>query len=130
MSEPLLWTCDECGKPVTDGDGWVTIDYAELNAYRDATADWEKAHPTPEHGLRCFSLTDLMELPDPVRWHVWHRACDPNIDSCDYCIDVERIRTAAQILKWTAHLMEKTWLPDTTWRDLLRGQAERLRKAA
>lgn len=126
----LVWVCDECGKPVGDGAGWVTISYAEIGTYRRDEAAWEKKHCTNPHGFNVHRLSDLMELPEPVVWHVWHKACDPDIDSSDYFIHIERIRTVAELLEWTSHLMEKTWLPSTTWRDVLRGHAEGLRRAA
>jgi len=124
-SQQLVWTCDECGRPIRDGDGWVTIGYADIRAYRVAAADWERRHPRGD-GWRILSLGEYEDFPNPVRWHVWHRRCDPDITSEDYFIDIDRIRTVAQLLEWSSHLMEKTWFANTTWKDVLRGQANQL----
>ncbi len=126
-ADPLVWSCDECGKPIANGAGWITIRYSEIGAFRRAEAEWEKRHPD---SWAPINLGDLFDFPEPVRWHVWHRRCDPDVGSTDYAIDIERIRTVPQLLEWSSHLMEKTWLPSTTWKDVLRGQANRLREAA
>jgi len=118
---PLVWECDACRGPVADGAGWLTIRYDDIGEFRRAEAVSERKHSDG---------WNLLELPRPVVWHVWHKACDPDIGSSDYCIDIERIRSVADLLEWTSHLMENTWLPLTTWRDVLRDQANALRRDA
>ncbi|MGW4127241.1 hypothetical protein [Amycolatopsis japonica] len=39
--------------------------------------------------------------------------------SVGYRIGVERIRTWAAYLHWTAHLMGKDWITDTTWDEMV-----------
>lgn len=107
--DPLQWPCDVCGKPIADGDGLVTIHRDEIPSHRRAEVEWKRRGPRGE-------------------WRLWHRGCDPDINSDDYFFRIERVRTVADLLDMTAHLSEKGW--DTNWPDVLRGQAERLRQAA
>jgi hypothetical protein len=60
---------------------------------------------------------------------VLHRGCDPNPDGEEYWIAVERIRTATDVIWWSAHLLGKNWIEHTNWGDVLRGIARRLRLA-
>lgn len=62
-------------------------------------------------------LSDL-RIYSPVRWRPWHRGCWRGQER--YAIDVERIRTLAQVCDWTAHLMGKAWLRYTDWPLVLR----------
>jgi hypothetical protein len=57
---------------------------------------------------------------------VLHWNCDPDPDSSDYWIAVERIRRAGDVIGWTAHLLEKRWLQSTGWSDVLRHVAGQL----
>jgi Bifunctional DNA primase/polymerase, N-terminal len=97
----VTWACDVCGKPIADG--YVTVSYAELAEYRQALQAWEEriaaAYPGPWRG---YPATELLDLPDRVRWRVLHRRCDPEPDSPDYWVAVERIRTAGDVLCWSA----------------------------
>jgi hypothetical protein len=67
----------------------------------------------------------VLARPEPAHWHAWHLACDPEPDGGRYFIDVERIRTAWDVLDWTAHLTQKRWLADTDWFDVVRDIAHR-----
>lgn len=114
-SRRIEWRCNECRRPVADGEGWITIDMREVKAREAAYAEWEARHPGPVVNLR-----ELLELPDEVQWQVFHRECDPNIDATAYWFDIERCRTEAQLLDWCSHLLEKQWLSATAWDDFLR----------
>jgi hypothetical protein len=76
--------------------------------------------------FRCYPLSELHDYPAPVRWRVLHGVCDPEPDGADYWIDVERLRTAGDVLARSAHLLRKTWIQDTTWTDVLDEAAEQL----
>ena len=119
----LEWSCDICETPIGDDDGYITVSDHEIRRYKTEVSTWNAAHPKNQDGLTIRPLSDWNDYPERVRWRVLHRGCDPNPKSVDYWIGVERIRTYPRVLEWTAHLMEKTWLPDTTWRHILRRAA-------
>jgi hypothetical protein len=117
----VTWTCEVCGQPIADGEGYVAMSYAELHEYKPALKAWEEriaeAYPGP---WRAYPFSELHDHPSPVRWHVLHGRCDPRPEGDDYWIGTERIRTAADVISWSAHLLEKNWIQDTTWSDVLR----------
>jgi hypothetical protein len=103
-----------CHQAIPDGQGCVAVEWADLEAHFEA----ERSERTQR---------DL----DPAPWRVLHRRCDPNLEAPSYTIRVERLRTAAALIDMTAHMLEwKTWLPATSWADVLRGQAEALSSPA
>jgi hypothetical protein len=110
----LVWICETCSEPIANGAGWVHIDYRDINRA-------EKDLPPESTGFR----VDLGAWMDwkPAHWQVHHKACDPDMDAPDYVIDVDRARTHAKLLNWTAHLMGKTWLGNTDWQKLIQRQA-------
>lgn len=62
-----------------------------------------------------------MRYPHCAPWLAWHGNCDPAPRSSSwYFIEVERIRTTADLLWWTAHLLEKGWIQSTNWGDIIR----------
>ena len=65
-----------------------------------------RAYPA-DGGFRAYSLAALHDHPAPVRWRVLHDSCDPEPESSDYWIAVERIRTAGDVIRWTSHLLGK-----------------------
>jgi predicted GIY-YIG superfamily endonuclease len=113
----LIWRCSVCDKEVADGDGWLAARYDEFGEVRDARKAWEQRIEATYDGF--YPASELLSYPHPAPWRVFHRHCDPSLDSTDYWITVERIRTYPQLVHWTAHLMGKDWLKDTTWDELL-----------
>lgn len=111
-SPQITWLCDGCKKPVANGTGHMEVRYADISAYKKARAAWHDANPG-----RMIHGGALLDFPDRARWHVWHKKCDPDPEEefPVYWFDIERIRTHAQVLKWTAHLMGKRWFEDTNW---------------
>ena len=121
----IVWACDVCDLPVDDEAGYVTIRYADLDEHERAGRDFEAKldakYPCGPGRLRVVPLTEYSDAPGLVRWRILHRDCDPDPDSCDYWIGVERIRTQGQALEWCAHLLEtKRWLPKTNWPRIVR----------
>lgn len=117
--ERLSWRCEECGNFVGDGRGVLAIRHDEVAMYYEAEEGWRaEAGPFP-------SVAHLMEHPPAARWHAQHDACfEP--DSSMYEIAVEDVRTPAQLLAFTAHLMGKTWLEATDWDRLILEACNRL----
>ena len=75
-------------------------------------------------------LGEFLTHPSPVRWNVLHRRCDPKLNAGAYHFGVERIRTAADVIRWASHLLEKGWIRSTNWSDLLRSLAEEVERLA
>lgn len=115
----LVWLCDECGAPVEDGDGYLTVKYADIREYKRSHDAFDEAHRRP-NGWVVYNLAELDEIAGLARWSVLHRNCDPDPESEDYWYAIERVRTYADLLERTAHLLGKTWLPTTTWHSILR----------
>lgn len=107
----INWVCDECDGLIHNGDGALAVRHHEIDAHYEALAAWQARGD----GL---SVAHLMEYPSPAPWHVQHDACvEP--DSSMYELAVEDVRTPAQLLAFTAHLMAKSWLEATNWDHLI-----------
>lgn len=118
----LTWTCQVCGFPIADRAGYLHVDLAKVGQHEAAKIAFEDKHR--QGGFVGYSAAEWIdEMPPMPRWRIHHRACDPDPDATDYCIDVESARTHASLLDWTAHLLEKSWLRSTTWDDLIRDAA-------
>jgi predicted GIY-YIG superfamily endonuclease len=123
-SAGLVWKCEVCGLAVDDDKGYVTLDYADLAAYdaKEKEYDARREAERQASGLKLVAVSFaalIDEFPAQVHWKVLHSACDPNVDSCDYWIGVERIRTHSDLIHWSAHLFEKGWFQHTDWDDIL-----------
>jgi len=115
--DDLVWLCDACREPVENGGGWVTISYAEIGEHQRQDKIIDAA--ALARGGGSWKIYNLADIQDSVRWHVYHRECDPEPDGPDYWIEVSRIRTLPQLVHWTAHLLEKNWISDTNWNSIL-----------
>lgn len=122
VDRKLTWICQACGFPIADGTGYLHVDLAKIGQYEAAKAAFKDKHR--QDGMLAYSAAEWFDaMPPTPRWRIHHRACDPDPDAADYCIDVETVRTHAGLLGWTAHLLEKSWLRSTTWDDLIRHAA-------
>lgn len=109
----IEWKCVVCGFAIADGDGWLQADMSEVMDYEDAVVAWGAKYPDTGH-----TMAELSEHPDRVPWRALHSVCDPRGGE-PYTIGVEDVRTPWGLVKWSAHLLEKTWLPSTNWDDVL-----------
>lgn len=123
----IAWICQHCREPIADGAGWITICQRQVWQRRDAVRAWRengrKADEEHQGGRigRLISAADLEAFPDPILWEITHKDCDPNPDrASDYWIAIERIRTEADVLSWSAHLFGKRWFQDTAWDRIIR----------
>lgn len=123
----LIWLCEICDAPIEDGDGYIELPASERRRHMCAMQEWESLRPevdpdaTPFERLKASLITadQLMLMPSKAHWWAIHRSCDPNVNSAGYWIDVGRLRTQADALLWTAHLMCKRWINDTDWRQVI-----------
>lgn len=110
--------CDQCKQPIKPGTGYIHVD--KHDAWRV-----EKQHHQADRKLAELKGTYISaaEIPDyelRTPWEAHHQACDPHPSRDDYWFDVSRANSHAKLLSWTAHLMDKTWLPYTQWATFVR----------
>lgn len=106
-----------------DGDGYLHLDLTKVHEVEKLSRERDLSQAGKPWQSRLVSLGDVLAFPDLVAWHAHHFECDPDRDHLCYWFDVEKARTHAHLLNWTAHLMEKTWLTYTDWDELIRRQA-------
>lgn len=115
----LEYLCDLCSRPVRDGEGSLYINFGELRSRQSAKAEWDASRDASG----ALDIMGLLGLPGLATWHIHHDGCRPE-GTDDYDIAVEDVRTWRGLVRWTAHLMEKRWLPETDWRVLLGNAAD------
>ncbi|MER6319275.1 hypothetical protein ABT237_36805 [Streptomyces sp. NPDC001581] len=121
MTAELDLICDGCRRPIADDDGYLWVDTAEVRRTEEAVRAWEEERTDAVDGSLSFSGDDIFGYPGKVRWRAHHALCDPAPGEGAYDIPAAKIRSWEQLLDWTAHLMEKSWLLHTDWDDFLRG---------
>lgn len=104
----LTLICQTCGKPA----GHLGVDVGAVVVYRQAVNEWMAANPG---GVG--TMDSLMDHPEQVPWTAHCDACEPN--TCGYCIQGDELRTYKDLVRWTGHLMGKSWLDATDWDELL-----------
>lgn len=114
----LVWVCEVCRQPVDDGEGYIHVVYHDINTRQRAKLAYDEAQRV-KGSWAPYDLGALRDLPEEAHWAVHHIKCDPDISSGDYVINVERARSHAALLHWTAHLMGKAWIEYTDWDDLI-----------
>lgn len=118
MDIELDFICDVCGRPVDDGQGALYVSYADIHKARSDRAEWEKTR-----GAGAIDIVSMLTMGAPAPWQIQHDRCGAaSVDAYD--ISVEHVRTWRALLKWTAHLMAKTWLPSTNWASVMESAAE------
>lgn len=126
MSErELNVICERCEHSIADGGGTLWIDQSQVNRHEREVRDWEAAQEAKagKGSLLMHSAEDIFSYPKAVPWSAHHSVCDPALGASAYSIEVHRLRTWADLVHWTAHLMEKSWLAATDWSELLAGVA-------
>lgn len=116
MPPLLVWVCGVCRKPVHDGEGYLHVDLRKaLQVEREWAAEELRDSP--------IDVNDLHTMPGQVGWLAHHHGCDPDPDHFCYSVDIHTVRTHSDLLRWTAHLMSKAWLPHTDWEQLIERMA-------
>lgn len=126
----IVWICAECGEPIENESGYIELPNSERRRYKIEQAEWEATHPRHNEPFAVYSGGDLLSMPDDCKWHAIHRACDPDPDGGGYWFDIERARTQLQVLDWTLHLMEKSWIDETNWTEFVRRNIRKVNGAA
>lgn len=113
----LEWICDECSRPIDDGDGWLTIDTAE--AMKRSAPEFLKKTPKDPNPF-IASVVDIRallayEFTPTIR--TYHADCDPSDGG--YWFEIGEIRTFDQVIDWNGHLSDKKWIRGTEWHEVV-----------
>ncbi|MER8062753.1 MULTISPECIES: hypothetical protein [unclassified Streptomyces] len=119
MHRELLLICRKCCLQVGQDDGYLWAHSGEVNAVGRACRTWKAEHTEPD-GTLSVTPGQVLEYPEPAAWRAHHQRCDPDRDEMHYRIPAARLRLRADLLDWTAHLIEKAWLSHTDWREVIR----------
>lgn len=102
----LVWTCDECHRPINAGDGYVWVSQSNAAKAMDDLQEWEDR----ARGVQFLTRYDLENIPQRVSWHAHHRSCDPELHDVHYWYDVSRLNTWEGIFDFLAHVTSKEWV--------------------
>jgi predicted GIY-YIG superfamily endonuclease len=109
----LTWKCAECQQPIRDGEGYLAVSLTDAFAYQKASEAWGGSGTVP------VDLAGMMSA-DPAEWKPRHSDCWADYETDHwYAFAVERIKTHADLLARTAHLMDKQWTDSTDWAELI-----------
>lgn len=97
LTHELTWDCASCYEPIADDHGLLWCDMLKA-LHSERASDY----------LGCIPWLPL---------HYWCFA-EADEDIPPYGIEIGEVRTLASFIKWNAHLLEKSWLRYTNWRDL------------
>lgn len=113
----LQLVCQVCWQPIEFGH--LGIDTAAVAAYQAAEAA-RKARPAGDEPDDALSTT-----LEPLTWVTHCEGCEDRLpNTCGYCIQVSQLRTYKDLVRWTGHLMGKTWFAATDWNHMLEEVAE------
>ena len=116
----LVLLCDICHLPLIGAGDFLQVNEVAAHQLDHEKEEWEARHRTPGGGVT-VNLSDRSDPPPgKVLWEVYHKDCDPHPDEEGYGIGAERCTNFAELLEWTAHLMEKRWIQNTNWSIKLR----------
>ncbi|MEU4180982.1 hypothetical protein [Streptomyces sp. NPDC026589] len=114
MDRELVLVCQECDRRIWGGFGYLWADTTQVAHVGQARRDWEAKHSDGP-----VDLLNFLSYPEPAPWQAHHQACDPDREGAHYRLASQKLRTGADLLRWTAHLMGKNWLHLTDWSDLI-----------
>lgn len=112
----LQLVCQVCWQPIEFGH--LGIDTAAVAKYQAAEAA-RKAQPAGDEP------DDALSALEPLTWVTHCEGCEDGLsNTCGYCIQVSQLRTYKDLVRWTGHLMGKTWFAATDWNHMLEKIAE------
>lgn len=110
--------CDECGRVITPGTGYLDIDTGPAGAY----VRWLALHELPAGGRpQVLRGDEINNHPRRAAWRAVHDDCDDG-RRYTYWVPSERIATWPDVIDWSAHLAGKRWVAGTDWNQFLRRQ--------
>jgi hypothetical protein len=131
----LRAVCFTCRQDIPAGGGVVHISHADVYrieranaAARDARLARVAAEGRNDFEAEIIDFDELRAEHQEAEWQVHCDGCNPHRDDgCAGCywFAVERCATWAQLVHWSAHLLEKDWVRATNWLDFIRATSER-----
>ena len=117
VERPTL-ICQVCRTTVSQ-DGYLGVSCAAVAEARNGQRKHDAyfAQKTAERGEIAGRMIEGDEwdlIPQPARWYILHRTCDPRPDSGDYQYGIERVDTFPKFLDFLAHVNEKGWVRNHT----------------
>ncbi|MET8278243.1 hypothetical protein [Micromonospora sp. NPDC005174] len=106
----ITWRCHQCDLPARAGV--LHINHQQVHAAEQAAKAWDADHPADE----AFNVADVLMMPHLAQWQV---SCDGCLSSHDcggcYEISLSQVSTFTALLRWQAHLYDKSWFDATNW---------------
>lgn len=134
MRVRITYMCRVCSKPIDDGKGYLSVNttdamnalqHADQEIRRKAIADGRIDPPQPVKLRTMGEIHDeVVASPRHPGWIPAHTACSATMSGPCYDIPVSQARSAEDLLKWSAQLLDKGWLYYTDWSDVLRDAAK------
>lgn len=119
----LTWKCSRCGSGIRDRSGWLWVNIDAALAVLVEEKAWANRweHRDEDGWPRPMPAAALDSFPMDVPWISTHEYCMTEADNeCHgYFIDIHRVRSHGDLIAWTAHLSEKSWLGQTNWMHLM-----------
>jgi hypothetical protein len=119
----LRLACDTCGDDVTGArSAAIHVSHADVRGFQAEERQWTRHRQETRGDLAgLMTLDELLASPLVARWAVHCDPCNPHrdLETGDLCGDCywfspDRCETTWALLRWTAHLMEKTWVTAAT----------------
>ncbi|MEU7170345.1 hypothetical protein ABZ949_02490 [Micromonospora tulbaghiae] len=106
----IAWRCSRCGGSA-DG-GVLHISHRDVRAAERAAKEWNATTQSKE----AFDLADIFMMPALAQWQVACPAC-MRAHNCAGCYQIElgQCATLTALLRWQAHLYDKSWFGATNW---------------
>ncbi|MFI6228600.1 hypothetical protein ACIBCR_14965 [Micromonospora echinospora] len=106
----IAWRCDTCATSTTTGV--IHINLQRVTAVEQELTAWEKR--PREDVSRAVELAEVFAAPMIARWEVACRKCGHDCSGC-YSIELALCPSVFALVKWTAHLYDKSWFRATNW---------------
>lgn len=112
----LAWACCECDRDILGSDGYLQVGCtgAELSEIQKAHREYEEQRRARGSWVP-IDWAEFFSLPGPAPWQAVHKGCDQFRETSPYWIEIGVVSTYRELLIWTCHLAEKSWLGNTDW---------------
>ena len=112
------WNCHKCGRRAKGKDDVLWLSMTALRQAEEL-GRWSQATSNSDERLY-LSVLDLHNIPDEGKWQITCDKCWSDSNDDYYVINLNRIATWCAVAEWSAHLLEKDFLPFTDWSAILR----------
>jgi len=114
--DSIRFTCSRCDKLIDPGYGALALSHDGLVR---AMKGYDNARQGGDEEGSEYESSFAAYLENSGQWTALHYDCAEDGELSGYPIELDRLQTYRHLIAWTAHLMEKVWLPHTNWRGIL-----------